>query len=255
MAKLHELLAAEKTVLAQSAKLFTETTAKLGKSHFWEGFNKTLTLVADSPTKAAIEEAAKEVKLLPTNVADTLAYFVNFWSKSEDLLFSKNVSNQFAKADIIVNGIVLVTDVPVDELMGLEHRLEGLRQMLAQMPTLDASKTWSKAEDLGPNIWRSEPEVTIKTDKTVDAVVLYPATDKFPAQVKEFSKDITIGSFKLIRTSGAVTSVAKSDILSNVDNLIMEVKKARTRANDIEAKSRQIGKTLMDFILAPLSAE
>lgn len=252
-AKLHEVLAAEKTVLAQAAKLLAETVAKLGKDHFFAGHDKSLTLLADSSVKAATEAAARDIKLLPTNVPDTLKYFFDSWTRAEDLLMRKNATNQNARADIEIDGVVLAEDVPVDELLGLEARLLEIRKVIDAVPTLDASKKWVKAADLGTNIYRTEsPEIVVKTEKITEAVVLYPATDKFPANIKEISKDNVVGSFSLTRTSGAITSAEKAEMMANVDTLIREVKMARTRANNIDIQEVNIGAVLAGFILSPI---
>ena len=52
----------------------------------------------------------------------------------------------------------------------------------------------------------TNPEVTTKQEKIISPVVLYEATDKHPAQIKEISKDIVVGSFTKTVSSGAITS-------------------------------------------------
>jgi len=82
--------------------------------------------------------------------------------------------------------------------------------------------------------------------------VLYEATDKHPAQIKEISKDVVVGAFSNMRFSGAITSRAKADSLAIIDELISEVKKSRTRANDVEVVPVNIGETITDILLEPI---
>lgn len=253
--KQHELLAAEKTVVAAAATLLKETETKFGKEHFFAGNDKTLSLINESASKEALEKAARETRPLTTNVPDTLGYFFGLWNKAEDLLFQKNCTNQRAVADIEFEGRVIATNVPVDELLGLETRLETLRGLLHKTPTLDASKNWVKDTTQGNFVWKTEtPETTIKTEKEISSVVLYAATDKFPAQIKEITKDVIVGSFTNQRFSGAVPSLAKANALKNIDTLISEVKKARTRANNVDVSQVNIGAVLTDIILQPILA-
>lgn len=249
--KLHEILAAEKSVTSKATLLLQETLTKLGKGHFFEGHLKTLTMIQEGPTKAAIEAAAREHKALPTTVQDTLNYTMASWANAENLLATKNLTNQSAKADIMIGATKLAEGVPIDELMGLENRLVELRKIFHAVPTLDASKVWKKG-DL-PFTYLAEPEIATKTDKTIDAKVLYPATDKHPAQVKEYSYDETVGQFTRVITSGATTTYAKAEALTRLDDLIVAVKQARTRANDIPATKLNVGSAIADYLMEPIN--
>jgi hypothetical protein len=253
-AKLHALLAAERTVTEAAAKIFTETEAKMGKvATFFEGHTKNLRLIEDSPSKDAQEKAGTEVKALASTIPETLAYMLNYWGKAEDLLFQKNRTNQTAKANIEFNGVTIVSDVPVDELLGLEARLPKLRELIAKLPTLDASKEWDAKPDVRKNMWQTRNlEVTTKTEKVFIPIVLAAATDKHPAQVKESTSDKVVGSFELSRQSGAITSRAKADALNAIDSLIAEVKKARARANEVEVVSGNIADALLKVVFEPI---
>src|SRR5574343_197031 len=130
MTRLHEILAVEKNRSAQANKLLEETGNKFRKEQFLSGHLKTLKMLVDSPENAAIEAAARDEKELPTTVPETLEYALKFWADAEDVTFQKNLTNQRANADLLFRGNVLVSNVPVDELLGLEVRLENLRLTL-----------------------------------------------------------------------------------------------------------------------------
>ena len=255
MAKLHELLAAEKTVVDASKKLMAGTNDKFQRvDQYFVGSLKTLSIIKDDASKKSLEDAGRAQKELVTTVPDTLAYAMNFWAKAEDLLYQKNKSNQQAQADIVFRGKTIATDVPVDELMGLEARLTELRNTMALIPTLDAGQQWKRKTDSDKNgVWETvNPVVSTKTEKVVTPVVLYAATEQHPAQIEKVSKDEVVGTFSEIKFSGSATSKQKADIIANIDELIAEVKQARCRANEQEVVKVEIGKTLTDLILAPL---
>lgn len=252
VARLHELLAAEKTRVSGTALLLDETRTKFGKvDNYFKGHVKVLKMLEETPANKTAEAAAREDKPLPTTVADTLAYALAHWAQTEDLLFQKNKSNQNAKADIELGGNVLVKDVPVDELMGLENRLVELRKLLQIAPTLDASMKWVRDTNSGEHAWVTvNDEESVKTEKIMYPVVLSPATEKHPAQVKEASKDVVVGKFSTKRFSGAMTTIQKADAITLIDELVAEVKKSRIRANQVEASTDKIGEVLTKLIMA-----
>jgi hypothetical protein len=257
MAQLHELLAAEKTATNTRDQLTKDTENKFAKGeNYFTGFTKTLKMLGDATSNDAIEAAARQDKALPTTVVATLDYYLKQWSRTEDVLFQKNLTNTTALADLEFRGNVIATGVPVDELMGLETRLSDLRKLATQIPTLDASREWeSDASAAQAGTWKSvNPQITTKTEKKVTPVVLYPHSDKHPAQIEKVTEDVPVGTFTLSVISGATTAIQKANVLSVLDDLIIEVKKARTRANSVDVQVVQIGKTITDLLMGALTA-
>lgn len=255
MAMLHEILAVEKTRIEAANALIEDTKNKFGKDHYFYGHEKVLEMLTESPENAAMELAARESRELPTTVFDTLDYAVaEIWVAAEDVIFQKNLTNTKALADIVIDGRTIAVDIPVDELMGLENRLDKLRSVLMLMPTLEASMKWVPAPDRGAHVWECENEQTAsKTEKYMVPVVLYDATKEHPAQVKEVGKDEVVGTFKRKLWSGAATTRQKADVLKRMDDLISAVKAARMRANKTEVIEAKIGEVIARLILEPLS--
>lgn len=255
MTQLHEVLAAEKTVTNSRDLLIKDTLDKFGKGdNYFTGFVKTLSLLGDDPANEKLEAAARQDKELPTTVLTTLQYLFQYWDKAEDILATKNVTNCTAVADLEYHGMTIATALPVDELMGLEVRLGELRKLATQIPTLDASKAWE--QDLNAaqaGTWKAvHPQVTTKTEKVMTPVILYQATKEHPAQVEKVSTDKVVGTFTTHHVSGATTAIQKAQVLAVLDELVTEVKKARTRANSVEVIHTGIGYKLTSLILAPL---
>lgn len=256
MAKLHEVLAAEKTATNTRDTLAKETENKFGKGdQYFTGFVKTLTMLGDDTANVSIEAAARQDKALPTTVLATMEYYLAQWAKTEDVLYQKNVTNTTALADLEFRGNVIATSVPVDELMGLETRLADLRKLLTQIPTLDASREWEQDTSAAQKgTWRAvNPQITTKTEKVMTPVVLAAATDKHPAQIEKMTTDKVIGTFTLNVTSGATTAIQKANTLAVIDDLIIEVKKARTRANSVDVQTGKIGGIITGLLLDALS--
>lgn len=251
MGQLHELLAAEKTRSGAWHTLYEETLKKFANEHFFNGHSKSLKMLEDSPANQAVEDQAHEYRVVPTNVFDTLHYALGIFADSEDLQFQKNATNANARGTVEFRGMKFA-DLPVDELLGLEARITKIRALYAVMPTLDAAKNWKLDEQMGAHIWVADPEHTTKTEKIVVPVQMSPATDKHPAQVQAVQKDNIVGKFTTIKRSGGITAVQKSDAIKLVDELLVEIKKARMRANETPVVSAKIGESLVTLLLSPL---
>jgi hypothetical protein len=252
MAKLHELLAAEKTPTGAWNQLYEDTLKKFkNPSHFFLGHSKSLKMIVDSPENDATQDQNRDEKPVTTTVAETLDYALDLFAKSEDLQYQKNKTNTMAAGTVMWRGAPLLLDMPVDELLGLEARLVRLRQLFAEIPTLDATKAWIRSPL--DNVWQLQyPEETVKTEKVVVPVIMAPATDKHPAQVQAVGKDNVVGKFTLMKRSGEATAQQKADMLKIVDELLVETKQARMRANETEAVREQIGQRIVAILLEPL---
>lgn len=253
MTKLHELLAAEKTPTASWNTLREDTIKKFKNAdHFFSGHDKSLQMIEDSPANSAEQEKARESKPVPTTVFDTLDYALGIFAKAEDLQYQKNATNRMATGTVLWRGFELLVDLPVDELLGLESRLGHIRAIIEAAPTLDAARHWVGAPALGAHVWElREAEKTTKTEKIVIPIVMSPATAQHPAQVQAMQKDVVVGTFATMKRSGACTAVQKSDALVQIDELMIEIKQARMRANETVAVNDKIASKIVNLILEP----
>ena len=253
MTKLHELLAAEKTPTAAWNTLQEDTLKKFkNPDHFFHGHSKSLLMIEDTAANHAEEDKSREDKPVPTTVYDTLEYALGIFAKAEDLQYQKNATNRVAVGTVMWEGKPLLEGLPVDELLGLEARIQKIRGIIEAAPTLDATKNWVHAPQLGTHVWElAQAEKTTKTEKTVFPIVMSPATDKHPAQVQAATKDSVVGTFSTMKRSGACTAVQKSDALVRVDALLIEIKQARMRANETVAVDGKIADKIVNLLLEP----
>lgn len=254
MAKLHELLAAEKTPTGAWNALKEDTLKKFKNvSHFFDGHSKSLAMIAEGPESAAIEAQAREEKPVTTTVYETLEYALDLFGKAEDLQYQKNATNRKATGTVLWQGKPLLVDMPVDELLGLEARLTQLRLLFAEIPTLDATKHWTPATNISQYVWVTKfPEETTKTEKQVFPITLKEATKEHPAQVQAIQRDVVVGKFTTTKRSGAATALQKAEALKRIDELLVEVKQARMRANETVVESGSIASILLPLLLEPL---
>jgi hypothetical protein len=255
MSQLHEVLAAENDIENQWKIINEETLHILTKPQMFMGKVTRLTMTKpsmDEPTKAATEAAGSAVEAIGTTVTDRLNYTGNFFTRLINHRLQKDRANQEAVADIIIDGVTIATKLPATFLLDLEERLAGYRAIYAGIPTLDVKKEWSIDEKQGKEIYKTvHPEVRSKTEKTIEHKIIVPATDKHPAQVKEWPTDNVVGKTEVIEFSGMWTSARKATVLNRCDKLIVAVKEARARANQTVVKSLQdIGSELLKYIEA-----
>lgn len=249
MSKLHEILAVEADLQGTAEKVRTECVNTFTKkANLFNGGNRVLKMFSEDRKNE--EDGGRVDQPLNTTVDDKISYIIDSQIKYFDCLAQKESTNQVAKADLVLDGVVVAKDLPATLLLGLESRLKTIRGVFEAVPTLDPSVHWDEAPEHGKGIWKSsEPEVTRREEKVTKPVVLYPATDKHPAQVKESVENQTVGLYYTMKFSGMITSAKKSDYLARIDTLIQAVKQARQRANSTEVVKTTIGKQLFDYIL------
>lgn len=246
MSKLHELLAVEADKNNIATKLVEESRATLGKKpdHF-KGFTKWLTYFDEK--RAA--ENAEETKLVVSTVDENLDYTLNHVASYFDVIFQKEMTNQTAIADLIVNGVTFATGVPATFLLGMETRIKALRVLFEAVPTLPPAIDWQPDTNAGAGHYRSPKVMVPKTEKQIKFVTLAPATDKHPAQVKDWTEDVPVAKVELVEFSGMWTVQQKADAIDRVDVLLQAIKKARQRANTADVVDGHIGAALTDFIV------
>lgn len=259
MAKLHEILAVEgdkegyfKKSIPEMINLFKN---KVNQFH---GHTRTLQLIGeDTPEKLQAEQAEADFLKIMTTVPGELGYLASVFNNYVDVVYQKDEANQRARADIIVDGLVIAADVPATTLLGLENKLKQLRTVVDEIPTLQPGVNWVLDPAQGDYIYRdSHPEIRTKTKKTFDYKVIVPPTDKHPAQIDKYESTQDVGYFTKIRWSGCVSVARKSTYLERVDKLIQAVKQARQRANEVEVNTeKKVGFFLTKYILGEKSPD
>jgi len=139
MTKLHEILAVESSLEKAATNLTAESIRTFSKDNLFSGEVKTLTMFREDEQN----QNTTEVRKLETTVMENLEYLVKPVSDWLDVVLQKDATNQLAKADIVLsNGTVVAKDVPATFLLGLESKLNKLREMYLQIPTLEPGIEW-----------------------------------------------------------------------------------------------------------------
>jgi hypothetical protein len=201
----------------------------------------------DDADKDLVPPAGKEIV---DSVPSKLGYTFGKVAEEYDFLLQKEETNRQATADLVVNGKTLVEKAPVTFLLALERRLEKIRIVANEAPTLPNGLRWIPYAQKGPGYFQLEaPEVSYRTKKNMVPVILYAHTEKHPAQVKESEETKTIGQYNEMKFEGRLPTSEKSMLLERLDILLQEVKKAIRRANQADVVERKVGAKLFEFIL------
>ena len=242
MTRLNQIVAAEKGIKARSTAVLTEAYKTIQKSDLFGGLSRRYTPLKDDPA----EMKPPENKVLQQNVPAIVDGVRKSLIALFDTVATKERSNAGAKANIEINGNVILKDVPVTTLLFLEKQLVDLRTFISKLPTLDPNDKWSLDE--GSGNYTSEPVKKASTRKTTKGVELSPSTDKHPAQVQAVTEDVTVGFWEEFKLSGALPTKRIAEWTERDEALQTAVKYAREEANSVQAVDDKIGDTVLGYI-------
>jgi hypothetical protein len=244
MGKLHELLAVEGDLKAQAQR-----KAHRVKDLFQDGTGKFLGQISThQPASENDEQLPAKVTNVATTVNEQLRELSNVFARWIDASIQKEATNQNAKALLRLDSEDI--ELPATGLLNLENKLLELRAVYRTIPTNDITTPWKYDED-NEYFVSDPPEIRRTTKKVMGAFVAYEATDKHPAQVQTFSEDVLSGHHTITKQSGMITPREKRERLDRLETLLLDVKRARQRANDIEVETLEIG----DQIFAHINGE
>lgn len=243
MAKLNQIVAIESGVKTKTDREVSEVYKAVQHPTLFEGFGKQYRSLDEDGEKFPAE--SKNVQMTAQQVLGTTAKAL---TELFDVTAAKDFANCEAKADVEVDGTKLLAGVPVPYLLFLEKRLTDLHTLVGKIPVLDSAESWE--HDQNANLFRTRPTETVKTKKVQKALVLYPATDKHPAQTQLITEDVTVGFWQTTKMSGAIAAPAKDRLLTRIEKLQRAVKFAREEANQADAPPRSVGEKIFSWLFA-----
>jgi len=253
---LYELLAVEqeKKGTAERARGTTLEAFRAGQAQF-TGMRRTFKPFAVDEAKGEVagERLEAETQLVRT-VSEELEKAFAIHSESFDVNLQIDDANTRARADLVVGGEVIATQLPATFLLQLEKRLRELRILLKEVPTFDPVRLWQPdAAADKPHVLRAEPVTTIRKQRTRKYNVMVEATKEHPAQIDVVEVDEPVGEIRSYDWTGMVASGRKAALLQRMDELIEAVKTARSRANAVEIDPEQkVGAKIARHLLKAL---
>ncbi len=241
MAKLNQIVAVVGGKKTESQRKLTELHKLSQKRELFDGMTREYRSLDDEG-----EGMPTEVKKLQMIVSEVVKDACTEMVEFMDAVSCLDNSNCFAQADVVVNGTVIASGLPVTHLIFLEKRLVDLETFIVKLPELGALEEWEWCDET--NCFRSKPVQTMRTKKVPRNHVKSEATDRHPAQVEMYYEDVQVGTWTQTKFSGAIPSKKKSDMIQRVRALKEAVKCAREEANGSEASRKDYAQEVMNFI-------
>lgn len=253
MGKLHELLAVEASAESAATTLVDQTKATFkNKEALFKGKNRSLVMFgkddANRIEMEAIEAKNYQNLLVSATIPDSLNYMAVVLADYYDVVAQKELTNQVAKASVVIDGVTIMEDVPATFLLGLETKLKKIREVLAEVPTMAPGIAWKLAEEIGPHIYKTDVVKDIKTEKSVDHKMLPQPNANIPVQYVPIDVNKNVGEYTEVNFSGLINSADKAKLIERLDTLLKEIKMARQRANNVEAAKAQVGDKMMGYL-------
>lgn len=240
---LNKLIAIESGVKSAAKRKETDLYHVLQKNALLSGISRNYQPKDDDGDKLPSETTLVQVK-----VEKVIRDLATELTRLFDVTLTKEVGNSKAKADVVVDGSVLLKQVPVTYLLFLEKQLVDINTFVNKLPTLDPASEWTYDSNNDVNV--TSPVQTVKTKKVPRNWVKAEATDKHPAQVEIFHEDVIVGTWTKVDYSGAIPATRKSELLSRVEKLITAVKFAREEANSLIVEDQHAGEKVFNYLFA-----
>lgn len=242
MTQLNQIVAVEKGLKARTGTAVTKMYHDLQKVPLFAGFSKVY-----QPKDEEGDQLPPERQLVQRNVESVLQDASKALTALFDVTLTKDTANTAAKADVTVDGQVLLADASVPYLLSLEKQLLDWRTVVSKLPVTDPSEVWTF--DDGTMLYRTDPVQTTRTRKVPRVLEKAPATERHPAQVETYMVDEVVGTWTTTRLSGAVQEARRTQLVDRVNRLIDAVKVAVEQANRYEITQMQAGETIFAYLL------
>lgn len=241
MTKLNQIIAVANGKKTGSQKSLTDIYQKLSKTELFSGISRVY-----HPDDDGGETLPSETKLLQMKSSDAIGEAKRALTELFDVTLTQDFANTQAKADVIVDGEVVLSNVPVTYLLFLEKQITDIGTFVSKLPTLDPAEQW--VFDSNTDSYRTNPTVSNRTKKVLRNHVKAEATDKHPAQVEVYSEDVKVGEWSTVKFSGAIPAKEKNEISSRISRLSDAVKFARETANNLDVERQTAGEAVLEYI-------
>jgi hypothetical protein len=248
MAKLNQINAVEKGMKTRVYEAVTEAHKQLQKDDLFNGITRKYRPKDDDQTKPTGEVLPDESKAVTLRVANVIKETGDKLVELLDVSAVRDWANCSARADVEVNGKVLLQQVPVTYLLFLEKQLNDMHTFVKKLPTLHAGESWSfdEAQDL----YATKVTESTRTKKITRPLIMAEATREHPAQVKEVTEDVLVGYWATTKYSAAMPASQVNAMLTRVEELQRAVKFAREKANETVCEKIEVGRSVIDFVFA-----
>jgi hypothetical protein len=243
MPKLNQILAIEKQTKASATEQLTAVYHQLQKEALLSGVSRTYKAKDEDGERFPSESQAVQL-----NVARLLEGVTKALTPLFNVTAQRDVANRSAIADVVVDDVVLMKDVPATHLLWLEKQFVDLHSLILKLPALPQTETWEY--DAGQSCWRTDVTETAKTKKIPKPFIKAPATVEHPAQVDVVFEDVIQGYWSTVKFSGALPKDRIQTLRERIEKLLAAVKFAREAANLVETQKQDTASAVFGYLFA-----
>jgi hypothetical protein len=242
MPKLNQINAIVTSRKSETDKALNELNKLVAKETLFAGRERTYRPVDEVNGQKLPPESQR----VQQRADDLIRQAISKWTELWNLVYTQDTGNQQAKADLVVDGQALLSQVPITFLLFIDKQVNDLETFIAKLPTPDPAEEWS--HDPNSGLLRSRATESVRTSKEPTVIVKYEATEKHPAQTELFTKDVPVGNWTQILYSGAITTDRKNQILERVRKLQDAIKTSKEQANLLEVEKQKAADPLMSYL-------
>lgn len=194
------------------------------------------------------EELPSDTQRVQLTVHEVLDAAQKAWKEAFDIVASRDFSNAQAGAvaDVRVGDTVLVADAPMPFLLWLDARLDDIETVANEIPVHDAGAEWELFDPRG--VYASKPVRSASKKQVPRVDVVVPATDKFPAQVRDWTDNVVQGYWTTVNLTGAVPITEKAELIDRIHAVKRAVHVAREEINRVEAVDPAPGARVLEYL-------
>lgn len=238
---LSQIIAVEKDHKDKVSQEFTRAQSLLANSGKLTGIARSYTPYDENGASLPSESTRVQAKAkqIVTDVQTHLSALF-------DVVATKDWTNCAAKADIVVDGKVLLTAVPATYILFLEKQLAELLAFVKKLPALDPAFDWKY--DSSQDCWVTLPVETVRTKKTKKSNTVFEGNQHHPPQFFVWDEDVPEGKWSTLHYSGAMQQSEINTCIERIEKLQKAVKFAREAANRQEVTHQHVGETVLQYI-------
>jgi hypothetical protein len=247
---LAQVIAAEAAARALANKDLGALDKAAQKPDQFNGFNETYGPFSETPQEA--ESGIKRQPPRGNNVQLVAQGMLEEWlaqmTPAVDLALAKDGANCNARADVTVEGEILMRDVPATHLLHMEKVLSDLATFIGHLPVQDPREVWSPQ----PDGTRATGETfTVRDEVKKVALSLHPGNDKHPPQTAIIEETTPVGRWTKVKYTGALAPERKRELTRRVNALRAAFREALHEANRLAVPDERVseGAAIARYIL------
>jgi hypothetical protein len=167
--------------------------------------------------------------------------------------YTREFANTYARADVVLDGEVLLADVPAGYLLFLETQVAALvKDLVDKLPQLNPATTWDDDPALPKGVRKAAPRKTHRAERVRQVQVLSPNQvidgKPFSGNFQPYETEKIVGYWTEVKTSGQLPAREVQEMHRRGMKLLEAVRFAREQANTAEVEDKQAGEAVLDYV-------